>query len=306
MLTAKLKQWPYNQERVVHIEAMKLTCHLCHHACQLGEGETGFCKARGNRGGRLTSLSYGLLTSVALDPIEKKPLYHFHPGSRILSVGSFGCNLACPFCQNYSISQAGEGEFCFEEQEAGLRAYHLPPEELVALALDTGKKHGNIGVAFTYNEPLMNYEYLRESAALLKEAGLKTVLVSNGELSPEPFRKLLPLLDAANIDLKGFTPEFYQWVGGDFEEVKANIRAAHEAGCHVEITTLVIPGRNDGEAEMAQEAQWLAGLSPEIPLHLSRYFPRYKLNVPSTPIKTLERLREIAGEFLRYVYLGNV
>ena len=288
------------------MEVLKLTCHLCHHACQLAEGETGFCKARGNRGERLTSLSYGLLTSVALDPIEKKPLYHFHPGSRILSVGSFGCNLACPFCQNYSISQAGERDLCFEEQEAGLRVYRLPPEELLALALDTRKKHGNIGVAFTYNEPLMNYEYLRESAALLQEAGLKTVLVSNGELSSGPFRKLVPLIDAANIDLKGFTQEFYQWVGGDFEEVKANICAAHEAGCHIEITTLVIPGRNDGEADMAKEAQWLASLSPEIPLHLSRYFPRYKLNVPPTPIETLERLKEIAGEFLRYVYLGNV
>ena len=209
----------------------KLTCHLCHHACQLADGDTGFCRARGNRGGRLASLSYGLAVSVALDPIEKKPLYHFYPGSRILSVGSFGCNLACPFCQNCSISQAGETDLCYEDEGAGLRVYRLPPEELVELALDTQERHGNIGVAFTYNEPLMNYEYVRDSARLLKEAGLKVVLVTNGTLSSGPLGRLLPLVDALNIDLKGFTPEFYQWVRGDFELVRTNIRAAHEAGC---------------------------------------------------------------------------
>ena len=283
-----------------------LTCRLCHHACQLSEGETGFCRARGNRGGRLVSLSYGLVTSVALDPVEKKPLYHFYPGSRILSVGSFGCNLACPFCQNYSISQAGVPDLCFYEGEAGLRVYKLLPEELLALALDTREKRGNIGVAFTYNEPLMNYEYVRDSAKLLHEAGLKVVLVTNGTLSAGPFAKLLPLIDALNIDLKGFTPEFYEWVGGDLELVLANIRAAHGAGCHVEVTTLVIPGRNDSTEEMRQEAQWLSALSPEIPLHLSRYFPRYRLGEPATPVETLQELREMAGKYLHHVYLGNV
>ena len=284
----------------------KIICRLCHHACQLMEGETGFCKARGNRGGRLTSLSYGLLTLVALDPIEKKPLYHFYPGSRILSVGSFGCNLACPFCQNYSISQAGETDLCYEDEGAGLRVYRLPPEELVELALDTQERHENIGVAFTYNEPLMNYEYVRDCARLLKEAGLKVVLVTNGTLSSGPLGRLLPLVDALNIDLKGFTPEFYQWVRGDFELVRTNIRAAHEAGCHVEVTTLVIPGHNDSPEEMEREAEWLASLSPEIPLHLSRYFPRFHLHEPATPVETLVRLQEIAEKHLRYVHLGNV
>ena len=284
----------------------KIICRLCHHACQLMEGETGFCKARGNRGGRLTSLSYGLLTLVALDPIEKKPLYHFYPGSRILSVGSFGCNLACPFCQNYSISQAGETDLCYEDEGAGLRVYRLPPEELVELALDTQERHENIGVAFTYNEPLMNYEYVRDCARLLKEAGLKVVLVTNGTLSSGPLGRLLPLVDALNIDLKGFTPEFYQWVRGDFELVRTNIRAAHEAGCHVEVTTLVIPGHNDSPEEMEREAEWLASLSPEIPLHLSRYFPRVHLHEPATPVETLVRLQEIAEKHLRYVHLGNV
>ena len=284
----------------------KITCPLCHHACEMAEGETGFCRTRSVREGRLVSLSYGLLTSVALDPIEKKPLYHFYPGSRILSVGSFGCNLACPFCQNHSISQAGEGDLCLAEGERGLRAYHLPPEELLDLALDTKEKHGNIGVAFTYNEPLMNYEYVRDSAKLLQEAGLKTVLVTNGELAPAPFRKLLPLIDALNIDLKGFAPEFYQWVGGDLEEVKENIRAAYKAGCHVEVTTLVIPGKNDSPEEMEQEAAWLGELSPEIPLHLSRYFPRFQVDIPPTPRETLERLQAIALRYLRHVYLGNI
>lgn len=284
----------------------KLTCHICHHACQLADGDTGFCRARGNRGGRLASLSYGLLTSVALDPIEKKPLYHFYPGSKILSVGSFGCNLACPFCQNCSISQAGEADLCYEDEGAGLRGYRLPPEELLAMALDAREKYGNIGVAFTYNEPLMNYEYVRDSATLLKEAGLKTVLVSNGELAAGPFKKLLPLIDAANIDLKSFNPEFYRWAEGDLELVLANIRAAYEEGCHVEVTTLVIPNHNDSPEEMEQEAAWLAALSPEIPLHLSRYFPRYKLKEPPTPRETLEKLKGIAARFLHHVYLGNI
>ena len=283
-----------------------LTCRLCHHACQLSEGETGFCRARGNRGGRLVSLSYGLVTSVALDPVEKKPLYHFYPGSRILSVGSFGCNLSCPFCQNYSISQAGEADICFDEGRAGLRVYRLPPEELLELALDTREKYGNIGVAFTYNEPLMNYEYVRDCAKLLQGAGLQVVLVTNGTLAAGAFGKLLPWLDALNIDLKGFTPEFYHWAGGELELVLANIRAAFEAGCHVEVTTLVVPGRNDSPEEMEQEARWLASLSPDIPLHLSRYFPRFRLQEPATPLETLRRLKERAGAYLHHVYLGNV
>lgn len=281
----------------------KITCRLCHHGCALSEGETGFCRARGNRGGQLQSLSYGMLTSVALDPIEKKPLYHFQPGSRILSVGSFGCNLACPFCQNSSISQAGEGDFSKRGED---RLWHLPPEELLALALDAREKHGNIGVAFTYNEPLMNYEYVRDSARLLKEAGLRTVLVTNGELAATPFRQLLPLIDAMNIDLKGFTEDFYRWLAGDLALVRENIKVAVAAGCHVEVTTLVVTGQNDGEEDMEREAQWLAGLSPEIPLHLSRYFPRYKLRQPPTPIDTLERLQRIAQGHLNHVHLGNV
>ncbi len=286
------------------MEERKLACHFCHQACSLAEGETGLCKVRGNVGGRLTSLSYGLLTSAALDPIEKKPLYHFHPGSRILSVGSFGCNLSCPFCQNYSISQAGEGDG--GEGAGQLQVYRLDPEGLLELALETKEKHGNIGVAFTYNEPLMNYEYVWDCSRMLKEAGLNTVLVTNGQLASGPFRKLLPLIDALNIDLKGFTPDFYAWVGGDLELVLGNIRAAFEAGCHVEVTTLVIPGYNDSEVEMLEEARWLSSLSPEIPLHLSRYFPRYKLGVQPTPRETLERLQKIAQGCLRHVYLGNV
>ena len=281
-------------------------CGVCFRHCKVAEGQLGYCGGRICRNGRVEAYNYGRITSLALDPIEKKPLAMFYPGSWILSVGSFGCNLACPFCQNHSISQAGEGDLCLAEGERGLRAYHLPPEELLDLALDTKEKHGNIGVAFTYNEPLMNYEYVRDSAKLLQEAGLKTVLVTNGELAPAPFRKLLPLIDALNIDLKGFAPEFYQWVGGDLEEVKENIRAAYKAGCHVEVTTLVIPGKNDSPEEMEQEAAWLGELSPEIPLHLSRYFPRFQVDIPPTPRETLERLQAIALRYLRHVHLGNI
>ena len=225
-----------------------LTCSLCPHHCQLAPGQTGFCRARSHREGKIRPDNYGFLTSLALDPIEKKPLRRFHPGSQILSLGSWGCNLRCPFCQNASISQAG----------AETARLQLNPEQLLALALEYRDKAGSIGVAFTYNEPLVGYEYVRDCARLLKENGLCTVLVTNGTLCREPWEALLPLVDAANIDLKGFTPAFYQWLQGDLETVKTNIQLAVEDGCHVEVTTLVIPGKNDGAEDMEKEARWLA------------------------------------------------
>lgn len=272
-------------------------CGLCPHHCHIAESETGLCAARTNRGGKIVCQNYGQITSLALDPIEKKPLYHFRPGSVILSVGSYGCNLICPFCQNHEISRAKAGDLHIET---------LAPEALVQLAEDTRQKYGNIGVAFTYNEPLVSYEYVLDCAKLLRERGLAVVLVTNGQMCAEPLQNLLPYVDAMNIDLKGFTQTFYDWISGDLETTKTAIRLAAEAGVHVEVTTLVILSRNDNEKEMEAEARWLASISSEIPLHLSRYFPRYHCEIPMTPIKTLEKLQEIAKHHLHYVYLGNV
>ena len=250
---------------------------------------------RSNEDGVIKSTGYGALTSLALDPIEKKPLCRFFPGSEILSAGSFGCNMRCPFCQNYEISQEGE-------QYVRLR---LMPEELVNIAERYHKVGRNIGIAFTYNEPLLNVEYIRDCAELLRLRGMKTVVVTNGLINPKPWEKLLPYLDAANIDLKGFTDEYYRWLGGDLETVKTAIAMAVKAGCHVELTTLVVPGKNDGEDDMEREAAWIASLSPEIPLHISRYFPRWKCEIAATPVETIERLRKIAERHLHYVYKGN-
>jgi pyruvate formate lyase activating enzyme len=280
----------------------KAVCWLCPHHCHLADGQTGFCRARQNKGGIIRSLNYGLLTSAALDPIEKKPLYHFHPGSHILSLGSFGCNLRCPFCQNYTISQAGPDGFAGQR----LPLDRVTPKEIVAAAQRLEETSGNIGVAFTYNEPLVGYEFVYDTARLLKEVGLATVLVTNGQIEKDSWLHLLPYIDAVNIDLKGFTQAFYDWIGGDLETTKAAIAMAAEEGVHVEVTTLVIPGKNDSAAEMAAEAEWLAGISAELPLHLSRYFPRYQVDIPMTPVETLQQLRRVAEARLRFVHLGNI
>ena len=274
----------------------KAVCWLCPHRCHLADGQTGFCRARQNKGGIIRSLNYGLLTSAALDPIEKKPLYHFHPGSHILSLGSFGCNLRCPFCQNAPIACAGERDVPWRE---------IAPAELVDAAASLVTE-GNIGLAFTYNEPLVGYEFVYDTARLLKEVGLATVLVTNGQIEKDSWLHLLPYIDAVNIDLKGFTQAFYDWIGGDLETTKAAIAMAAEEGVHVEVTTLVIPGKNDSAAEMAAEAEWLAGISAELPLHLSRYFPRYQSKIPMTPVETLQSLKHVAEARLRFVHLGNI
>jgi pyruvate formate lyase activating enzyme len=280
----------------------KAVCWLCPHRCHLADGQTGFCRARQNKGGIIRSLNYGLLTSAALDPIEKKPLYHFHPGSHILSLGSFGCNLRCPFCQNYTISQAGPDGFAGQR----LPLDRVTPKEIVAAAQRLEETSGNIGVAFTYNEPLVGYEFVYDTARLLKEVGLATVLVTNGQIEKDSWLHLLPYIDAVNIDLKGFTQSFYDWIGGDLKTTKAAIEMAAEEGVHVEVTTLVIPGKNDSAAEMAAEAEWLAGISAELPLHLSRYFPRYQSRIPMTPVETLQNLRHVAEARLCFVHLGNI
>ena len=274
---------------------MKQRCELCFHRCALEEGQTGLCRARINRGGTILPLNYGKVTSLALDPIEKKPLRRFHSGSMILSVGSFGCNLRCPFCQNHEISMAGEGELDTEE---------LLPNDLAALA-ERLRPRGNIGVAYTYNEPLIGYEYVRDCAVAVRARGMVNILVSNGTVEEASWRELLPLIDAANIDLKGFTEGWYRRLGGDLETVKRNIVLAAER-CHVEVTTLLVPGENDSEAEISALSRWLSGIDPDIPLHLSRFFPRYRMtDRPPTDVNAVYRLAEVARESLRWVYTGN-
>lgn len=273
---------------------MSVTCDLCFHHCRLGEGQTGLCRARANRNGTVVPLNYGKLTALALDPIEKKPLRRFHPGSRILSVGSFGCNLHCPFCQNAGIAAVG-AETCTRD---------CTPDRLVQEALRL-QGEGNIGVAYTYNEPLVGYEFVRDCAGLVHRAGLVNVLVTNGTIGEAPWRALLPLLDAVNIDLKGFTEDWYRRLGGDLATVKRSIALAAEA-CHLEVTTLVVPGENDTEEEMRALSAWLASVDPDIPLHVSRFFPRHRMQDRSaTPVLTVWRLAEVARERLRFVYTGN-
>ena len=272
-----------------------MICELCFHHCDLSEGQIGFCRARACRDRAIVSLNYGKVTSLALDPIEKKPLRRFYPGSMILSVGSFGCNLRCPFCQNHEISMSGDGE---------LEAAEVSPEALADKALEL-RPYGNIGVAYTYNEPLIGYEYVRDCAALIHKRGMVNVLVTNGTIEEAPWRELLPLIDAANIDLKGFTPEWYQRLGGDLETVKQSISLAAEQ-CHVEVTTLLIPGESDSEEEIRSLARWLASVDQSIPLHLSRFFPRYRvMDKPPTPVEWVYRLADVARGYLSFVYTGN-
>ena len=274
-----------------------VTCVLCPHNCAVNDGETGICGARRNDGGKLYAAGCGLVSSLALDPVEKKPLYMFHPGKKVLSVGGFGCNLRCPFCQNCEISM--------EYKERLENAGRILPEQIAALA----KKYvpdGNIGVAYTYNEPLIGYEFVCDCAKLIHAAGLKNVLVTNGYIAREPLENLLPYIDAMNIDLKGFTEGSYKKLGGSLEPVKETITAAHKR-CHIEITTLIIPGENDSEEETDALAGWLASLDPGIPLHLTRFFPRYKYaDRTPTSRETICRLCEIAKKNLKNVFAGNV
>ena len=279
-------------------------CDVCFRQCKIEEGQTGYCGARTCRGGQLVAANYGRLTSVALDPIEKKPLKMFRPGSMILSLGSYGCNLRCPFCQNSSISWSQKA---FEYKD---KAEFYEPDEIVKTALDL-RPRGNIGLAFTYNEPLVGYEFVRDTAKLAKEAGLQNVLVTNGTATQKILDQILPYIDAMNIDLKAFTDSFYRnFIGGDFQMVKDFITTA--AGtCHVELTSLIIPGENDSVEEMRKLSAWVASLENQtgkkIPLHITRFFPAFKLTDRApTPINTILRLVEVAKENLDFVFSGNI
>lgn len=273
----------------------EIPCDVCFRHCLLKEGGKGFCKARGNRDGKNVSLNYGLSTGLSLDPIEKKPLLSFYPGSLILSYGSYGCNLTCPFCQNSFISQV----------DLEKESEKVTPVQLAELALSL-KERGNIGLAFTYNEPLISYEFIKDAAREVKIRGMKNVLVTNGEASLRVLEEIAPYIDAMNIDLKSFTDEYFHYIGGDRRMVLDFIKASYQKGIHIELTTLVVPTHNDDEEDFEKEVEWIASLDKNIPLHISRYFPRYKEKEDPTPIKTLKRFEEIAKAHLTYVYLGNV
>ena len=279
-------------------------CDVCFRQCKIEEGQTGFCGGRICRDDQIVAANYGKLTSLALDPIEKKPLKMFMPGSMILSLGSYGCNLRCPFCQNSSISWSQKA---FEFKE---RADYYDPEEIVKIALGF-RSRGNIGIAFTYNEPLIGYEFVRDTAKLAKESGLQNVLVTNGTASQKVLAEISPYIDAMNIDLKAFTDHFYcDFIGGDFQMVKDFITGAVQS-CHIELTTLIIPSENDSEQEMRELSAWIASLeilfNKRIPLHITRFFPAFKLtDKEPTSVNTILRLVEVAKENLEYVFPGNI
>ena len=282
-------------------------CNVCFRHCSINDGELGFCRARSSKDGHVYPINYARITSLALDPIEKKPLNRFYPGSRILSVGSFGCNLRCPFCQNSEISWDDQVDRWQKSAES------LSPKELADIAKECVSR-GNIGVAFTYNEPLIGYEYVRDTAKLIHDMGMKNVLVTNGTATKEVYDKLADYIDAMNIDLKGFNEHYYRDVlKGDLDMVLEMIGSAVKR-CHVELTTLIIPGENDSEEEMRQISTWISELKDangntigrNIPLHISRFFPCFHMtDRDATDVSKVYRLADIAREKLKYVYTGN-
>lgn len=272
----------------------RIQCHICPHNCKVAEGRTGICGVRKNNGKEIELITYGVISGYSLDPVEKKPLYHFYPGWNILSAGSYGCNMRCDFCQNYQISQ--------EVSTTGRKT--MSPEDLVLDAFGAKK---NIGLAFTYNEPTISFEFIRDAAIVAHNAGLKTVLVSNGYVNEEPLKEITGFIDAFNIDLKAFNQASYKILTGtDLEPVKRSLKVIAGSGKHLEITSLIIPGHNDKPDEMIRQAEWIAGeLGRNIPLHLSRYYPMYKRDDPATSQDTLEELYNVALQRLDHVYMGN-
>jgi len=275
----------------------RIECQLCPHHCRMADGKTGLCRSRKNKGGVLVSEVYGKPCSLAIDPIEKKPLYHFHPGTTCLSMACTGCNFRCLNCQNYEISQV---------QPSEVDHYDLSPEAVVELCLE----HHCPGIAYTYTEPLTYLEYITDTARLAHKAGLWNILVTAGYVCQEPLNDLLPYLDAANIDLKSFSDDIYMKVsGGHLQPVLDTILAMHGAGVWIELTNLIIPGENDDRQMIRKMCRWIAanGLADN-PLHFSRFFPKYKMrNIPPTPLQTLKEAEQIAlEEGIKYVYLGNV
>jgi len=279
------------------VEGDRVRCLLCPRRCVVPPGGRGHCGVRENRGGAYYTLTYGNPCAVHVDPIEKKPFYHFLPTSSAFSIATAGCNLDCKFCQNWQISQALPEE---------TRNYALSPERVVQLAVESGCR----SIAYTYSEPTIFYEYMLDCAKLARERGIRNVLHSNGYINPEPLRALCPYIDAANIDLKSMSEEYYRTMaGGALAPVLASLVTLVECGVHVEITTLVVPGENDDPETIRRMCRWIHDeLGADVPLHFSRFHPQYRLrNLAPTPVETLDRAREIAGEQgLLYVYIGNV
>lgn len=276
------------------------TCGSCPHACAVREGSLGLCGARGCREGRIVPVAYGRVTSMAIDPVEKKPLARWRPGSLLLSVGGYGCNMRCAFCQNHEISQAGADDVAWRE---------VAPDELVAATLAAREDDPRVqGIAYTYNEPLCCWEFVRDTAELARSRGLANVLVSNGCFACDVIGAVAPLVDAANIDLKAFDEAAYRRLGGSLACVRETIRAlADEPGCHLEVTTLVVPGVSDSVGDVEEAAAWLASLDPSITYHLTRFFPRWKMSDASpTPVDLLRRMQEAASRHLCDARLGNV
>lgn len=272
-------------------------CLLCPHECIIKEEKYGICRVRKNIGGKLFTGVYGKIVARNLDPIEKKPLYHFYPGKQILSIGTAGCNLQCFFCQNFNISQTFVHSFANVKE--------ISPWELVQMAHQT---YHNIGIAFTYNEPVVFYEYMYDTAMIAKEENLKTVMITNGFISVDPLKNILPLIDAFNVDLKAFSDSFYRKnTKSAIGPVKSTLFEVHKSGKHLEITFLVIPGLNDNESEFKEMISWIADNFGETQiLHISRYFPNYLSEIPSTPINVMRKMYELARNKLTYVYLGNM
>jgi pyruvate formate lyase activating enzyme len=279
------------------LENNSVKCTLCPWNCVLRPGQIGNCKVRENDNGKLVTDVYNKVAAMGVDPVEKKPLYHFYPGKNILSVGEVGCNLHCTFCQNHRISQCYSNEF---------NGFHeITPDQIVQEALKT---YHNIGIAYTYNEPFTFYEFMLDTAKLAHKSGLKNVVVSNGYINSEPLQTALPLLDAFNIDLKAFTNEFYQkHTKGKLEPVLQTLKTIAQSRAHLEITNLIIPGLNDDEDQFEKMISWIATeLGTDVPLHLSRYFPQHELHISPTPVKKLEQFYSMAKKHLYYVYVGNV
>ncbi|MFC2100347.1 AmmeMemoRadiSam system radical SAM enzyme [Bacteroidota bacterium] len=278
-------------------EEGKVKCHLCPHHCMIKNKKSGICNVRMNKDGKLYSRVYGKISAMNFDPIEKKPLYHFFPGSNILSVGSIGCNLSCNFCQNHEISQGCSSDNPF------LKNYHI--DEIINMALSHSD---NLGIAYTYNEPTVWFEYMVDIAKKAKENILKNVMVTNGFINEDPLNELLKYVDAFSVDLKSWSDKFYKkYTSSALEPVKRTIQKIYDSGRFLEITNLVIPGLNDNETEFEEMVQWISGeLDASIVLHISRYHPSYKMDIQPTSLSTLENLYDIAKKHLHYVYIGNM
>lgn len=282
-----------NQKEALYYERLdnnRVKCRLCPHGCNIAKDNIGLCRVRKNIDGKLYTLNYGKITSYGYDPIEKKPLYHFYPGSKIFSIGSFGCNLKCSFCQNWQIAHEIPP------------AIDVKPSDMAVL----GGKNNSIGIAYTYNEPSIWYEFVLDTAITAKELGLKNVLVTNGYIEDEPLKKLLQYIDAMNVDIKALNNSYYNDIcGGKLLPVLKTVELANKSVL-VEITTLIVQDENDDLYELEKLFEWVANVNDNIPLHLTRYYPAYKMENPPTRVETLYKANELAKKYLKYVYIGNV